>query len=58
MSENLVNVDRKELFLKGMKRFIIKYLEKRSGLWQKSDNPGGRSQTTLRENCLLSLSER
>lgn len=53
-----MTVDRKEFFLKGMKRFIVKYLEKRSGLWHKSDNPGGRSQTTVRESCLLSLSKR
>lgn len=50
-------MNRNEFFLKGMKFFIVKYLEKLV-LWQKNENPGGEPQTRVRENFLLSLGKK
>lgn len=40
-----MTIGRNEFLLKGMKCFTVKYLEKRSDLWQKNDNPGGKPQS-------------
>lgn len=59
MSEKYVmTMDRNEFFLKKkMKRFIVKYHEKRPGWWQKNENGGGKPRIIAKENVLLSLSE-
>ena len=51
-------IDRNEVFLKAMKFFIVKYLEKRSFLQQKNENLEDKPQTLVKENLVLSLDRR
>ena len=45
-------------FLKGMKRFTVKYLAKGSSLWQKNDNPGDKPQAAGEKLSSLSRERR